>query len=338
MFFPSALLAAKHRKPVLVSLALVGITAGLFILARTTNPGEDEISCTILEGFGKPINALAFSPDGKTLATGDGWVDRTGEVKLWDVDAGTEPALIGEYPNAILSLAFSPDGRILAIGCYDGTVRLRDLLLGQDRLVFRNSEACQYKVAFSLDGRILATWGAKNCLHLRDMSTGDEQSIEGVMGPVAFCPDDHPLGIARFHNTTICDPLKGQKLLTLGAATHALWTVVFSPDGRTVAAAAHDGTVTVWDANSGEVRMTLPGHQHQVNALVFSGDGKMLASGSFDGTVELWAVGTGEELGCFHGHTRAVSALAFAPDGQKVASGSHDQTVRVWHLGQRRKN
>jgi WD40 repeat protein len=335
MFFSNILRIAKHRKPVLASLALVGVTAGLFTLSRTTDPGEDEISCTLLEEFGKPINALVFSADSKTLATGDGWVDRTGEVKLWDVDAGTEPALIGEYPNAIVSLAFSPDGRILAFGCHDGTVKLRDLLLCQDSVVFQNSEACQYQVAFSLDGRILATWGAKNYLHMRDMTTGDEQTIEGIRGPVAFCPDDHPLGIARFHNVTICDALKGQKLLTLRADTHALWTIVFSPDGRIVAAAAHDGTVTVWDANSGAQRMTLPGHQDLVNAVVFSADGKMLASGSFDGTVKLWAAGTGEELACLHGHTRAVTALAYAPDGRKIASGSHDQTVRVWHLGNR---
>src|SRR5262245_53292443 len=124
------------RKLILVGLAFLVVLAALLSLPRKTDPSQEEVTCTILEGFSKPVNALAFSPDGKTLGTGDGWLTRTedatairtGEVKLWDVDAGTERLSIGEYPNAIHSLAFSPDGRTLAIGCFEGTVTLWDLL------------------------------------------------------------------------------------------------------------------------------------------------------------------------------------------------------------------
>jgi len=330
MFFFNRLAAAKLRKLILMGFAFLVVMVAL-VLTRKTDPRDQEVPCTLLEGFGKPVNALAFSPDSKTLATGEGWLDGTGAVRLWDANAGTEQVSISEFPNAIFSLAFSPEGRTLAIGCYDGTVKLRDLLLGQDTHIVHCSETLQYKVAFSPDGRILATWGT-GCL-LRDLTTGDEQTIEGGFGPLAFCPDCHPMAIARFHSFTICDALKKKKLSTLTTDTHLFWTIVFSPDARTVAAAGRNGTMTLWDANSGEERMTLPGHQDQVNAIVFSPDGKMLASGSFDGTLKLWAVASGEELASLPGHAGSVTALAFAPDGQKMASASHDQTVRIWHLG-----
>lgn len=337
MFFPAVLATSKLPKPILIGLLFLGVLVTLFIVHRI-DPEEVEIRCITLEGFDNPVKALAFSPDGKTLATGEGWLTRTedakptrtGEVKLWNVKKGTQRASIGKYPNAIQSLAFSPEGKILAIGC-DGTVSLWDLPRGQNNHVFGCSEAREDMVAFSPDGRTLATWGT-NGLRLRDLTTGSEQTIQGVTGPVAFCPDDRCLGITCFHDVTICDALKGNKLFTLAPDRYALWTVVFSPDGRTVAARGHDGTVTVWDANTGEERFALQSRQDRANVVAFSPDGKTLASGGLYGTVSLWAVDTGEERACWHEHTRSVTALAFAPDGKKLASGSYDQTAKIWHL------
>ena len=341
MFISNALVTPKFRKLILMGLAILGVMVAL-PLTRKTDASEEEIPCTTLEGFGKPVQALAFSLDGKTLATGDGWLIRAGEVKLtriggvklWDVNAGTERVSIGEFPNAIKSLEYSPDGKILAIGCYDGTARLWDLLLGQYSRAFPSSEGVQYMVAFSPDSRTLATWGSIDYVQLRDLNTGDEQTVHGIIGPVAFCRDDHPLKIARFHNATICN---APRLLGLAVDRLMPWSFVFSPDGHNVAVTGFDGAVIVWNAYSGEERITIPGHHGQVNAVAFSPDGKIIASGNFDGTVQLWAVATGEELACFRGHTRSVTALAFASDGQKIASASYDQTARIWHLGDVRK-
>jgi WD40 repeat protein len=338
MLYSIAFMTAKHRKVVLASLALVCMTVGLFTLSRTTGPGNDEISCTTLGGFGKPIHTLVFSPDGKTLATGDGWLDRTGEVKLWDVDAGTERVSLREHPNAIRSLAFSPDGRTLAIGYYDGTVKLWHPLKGPDSYVLRKTGAKESMVAFSPDGRTLATWAPGWQLRLRNLTTGKEQTIPFIAGPAAFCPDGHCLAAASYNTVTIWNISNGQALFSLHGHMGLVLSLAFSPDGRTLATAGYEGTVKLWDGKNGAERDTLRGHQDQVNALVFSPDGETLASGSHDCKVKIWAMATGEELASFQGHTRPVTSLAFAPSGEKIASGSYDQTVRIWHLAHRRKN
>jgi len=332
MFFHNAVATTKFRKLVLVGF---GFLAVVLVLALThkTDPHEEDIACTTLEGFGKPVNALAFSPDGKTLATGDGWLTRSGgEVKLWDANSEKELVSLGEYPNAIQSLAFSPNGKTLAIGCYDGIVKLYDLPRGLESLVVHRPGANEYMVAFRPDGRTLAMWGGSDYLRLRDLITGDEQTIQGVVHPVAFCRD-RLVGL-RLDCLTILDERSGQALSSLHAG--CVWSVAFSPDGQTIASAGQDGTVKLWDGKNGAKRATLMAHQDPVNAVVFSPDGKMLASGGFAATVKLWAVATGEELACLQGHTRSVTALAFAPDGHRIASASYDQTVRIWHIGNSR--
>ncbi|CAI7995065.1 Probable serine/threonine-protein kinase PkwA [Geodia barretti] len=113
---------------------------------------------------------------------------------------------------------------------------------------------------------------------------------------------------------------------------HTDWvtSVVFSPDGGTVASGSWDSTVRLWDAVTGEEKATLRGHTGFVNSVSFSSDGSTLASGSWDSTVRLWDAVTGEEKATLRGHTGFVNSVSFSPDGSTVASGSRDSTVRLW--------
>ena len=110
-------------------------------------------------------------------------------------------------------------------------------------------------------------------------------------------------------------------------------SIVFSPDGKTVATAGADGTAGLWQVSDGKPLARLGGHSDTVIAAAFSPpDGRLLVTASTDRTARIWAVDGGRLLGVLRGHWHYLWAAAFAPDGQTLATASEDGTARLWNL------
>ncbi|MGF2036696.1 MAG: hypothetical protein RMZ43_015510 [Nostoc sp. CmiVER01] len=111
-----------------------------------------------------------------------------------------------------------------------------------------------------------------------------------------------------------------------------VWSVSFSPDGKTLASGSGDNTIKLWNLETGKEIRTLTGHHYTVRSVSFSPDGKTLASGSDDKTIKLWNLETGKEIRTLTGHDDWVSSVSFSPDGKTLASGSGDNTIKLWNL------
>ncbi|MEG4797561.1 CHAT domain-containing protein, partial [Microcoleus sp. LAD1_D1] len=114
--------------------------------------------------------------------------------------------------------------------------------------------------------------------------------------------------------------------------SNSVFSVAFSPDGKTLASASRDKTIKVWNLQSQKPIATLPGHSDWVISVAFSPDGKTLASASYDGTIKLWNLQSQKPIATLAGHSEGVISVAFSPDGKTLASASRDKTIKVWNL------
>jgi WD40 repeat protein len=292
--------------------------------------GQGTKEMATLAGHSGVITFVAFSPDGKTLATAS-W-DKS--IKLWDVAKGKELLSLKGHSHEVWCVAFAPDGKTLASSSADGKVKLWEVATGTEVRTLQEQAPC---IAFLPDGKTLAATGnPEKKINLWDLDAGKVRaSLNGAHwgnGGLAVAPDGKTIVTGADMTVKLWDIATKKRISTIRGFGSLVLCVAFSSDGKLVASGDGEDKVKIWDVATGKERSALEGHVGHVYSVAFAPGGKVMAWGWLYNRVQLWDVARGRRLRTLTGHTEAIHCLAFSPEGKSLATGSSDRTVKLWDV------
>jgi RNA polymerase sigma factor (sigma-70 family) len=291
------------------------------------------------------FTAMAYAPDGKTIAT----AAHDATVRLWDaadgkavrvLGQGGERRFAGSTSRWLFCIAFTPDGKHLAAGEHvadlpAGKIHVWDTASGKEERRYLAHPGGVAAVAFSPDGKTLASSGAKDGkVRLWDAATGKEvHALDAPESPrwLAFSPDGKTLASAGGKVIRLWNSDKGAERKQLQGHRDNLSGLAFRPDGKELASVGKDKTLRLWNVDTGRQRACWTAAD-DLAGVAFSPDGKTLATGG-PGPILLWDAATGKEERRLRHPPGEVAALAFARDGKTLATSTIDERcVRLWDV------
>jgi WD40 repeat protein/tetratricopeptide (TPR) repeat protein len=313
---------------------------GQNILVWDLEPSRD---IRTLKGHTGNVHSVTFAPDGKRVASGG----LDGTVKLWELDTGKE-VWTAKHSDVVRQVRIAPDGRTVLSVSHDKTLRIWEAATGREVRTFMGHSDMVKSLAVSADGAFALTGGADNVLCLHHLRDAGEvlafRAQENTLSACAVSPDGTLVATGSEGIVKVWELDTGLELLAVHIPRGTVWSVAFSPDGKSLAAGSASGALHVWDVQTGRLTRRITASGACVNAVAFSPGGEAVLAGRSAQGLTLYDVKTGRALREFSGHAGAVTGVVFLPDGKRMASCGGDTSgekhspelgndhVKLWDL------
>ncbi len=291
-----------------------------------------------LLGLDAPVTALAFTEDGKRVASAIGLA-----VRIWSTAEWRVPANLEGHRFRVVSLGFDREaGTLRSVDQSDGlrewnyaSGEARRILKGPRRGRTARETIVVPAVAISPDGQWVASACEEAALRVWSTRTGADRvkrfGHERQVTAVCVSRNGEFVASGSADSTLrVWNASTGRELRAMVAHDDWISALACGPDGKWLASGSRDRTVRIWDAATGAELRTLRGHGAAVTSVAVSPDGKWVVSGSLDGTGRIWDAATGDQLKALTGHEHGVRSVAVTPDGKLIITGDGGGTIRVW--------
>ena len=280
-----------------------------------------------------PVNALAFSSDGRTVASGS--TDKL--ARVWDLASGKCLLSLAAHSDAVLCVALSPDGTMLVTGSKDALAIAWDTRTGERKATFKGSGSAILDAAISPTLGTVYTGTKSGHVTVWQVSTGTlEASLDGhsdaVLG-VAVSPNGALVVTgSEDKSIRIWDTAENTCIRVMEGHSGSVNAVAISPDNQYVVSGSKDETIKVWSLATGDCLRTLKGHVDDIYDIDLTADSLFIVSASNDSTVRVWSFHTGQCLQVLRGHQDPVLSVAVSPSGRHIVSAGGSKLHRKGKL------
>lgn len=295
-----------------------------------------------LSGHTEPVNCLAYSENGKLLASGS---DIAGlfnpdsgkfEIIIWNTSNNKELGRLLGHKDAIQSIAFNKAGTKLVSSDSKGTIKIWDVTNFQEIKTVKGDDWVSTVCLTPDDRYIIGEYSYAKKVDVWDFQTGELISTLNVnlqIGSMDISPDGSKVALSCYHKIQIWSLISNKPLLSIDDNSVNGFAIKYSHDGKLLAVGSADGEIKFFDPNSLNLKHALSGHFKPVLSVSFSKDDRYLVSGSSDQMAKVWNIPSKKEIkSLVNVHKGMIKAVEFNPQTYSFATSGSDKTIKIWKL------